>query len=992
MDGWWKLILIGINKMPNLHEKIIRPSVGTVTALKAIDITNYDTGIDGVVMVGAGTSAETVYIYNKTSTATGDDDLVVAPTAGSGRWIKVASAGTNVDTWDRITGATNYLIPHVAADHIGVTGTRIAKIWATDLNTNLLTIDNIQIDANTISSTTGNLNIEPIVGSSVIIDSHFNFDGATLNALSDNNTIITAYGGKNITIESVTFDGGVVAGITTLTMSSTLTNSSLNTAGGIVQTSGTGVFSTSVDLPTATTIGTAYIYRVSGTDVSLLDGGTNASLTANTGGIVYSGASALAILSGTATANQVLLSGSTAAPAWSTATYPATTTINQILYSSAANTITGLASAASSILVTNGSSVPSLATDIPTAVTIGTAYIYRVAGTDVAVTDGGTGLSAWTQYGLVYASTTTVLSQITDTTAGKVLITQGSGAPAFSTTLPLVHAGSIGAVVDFITSTNTTAAVLNGGTGIYFNFTASDTNVYGAGRISCVAEGTWSVTAADRDSSFIFSPVVDGVVTNRVWIDSRGYVGIGASPEWVLDISQDGVDVYSLAQMTNVNSTAIFRFGVGGNAVLNTSLRNNAFILNNGASSLILGTNDTPRMTMLSSGYVGFAVSSITPSSPIDIEWAGTVTSTVDFLEITNTANTISMTGTGTAIVLKQTAYDALTPTQYDCARISTVTESNWLVSDATTRNSYVSISTSYQGTVAEKIRITSTGKLSNAAQVPTVDSSMFSILAAGANTATTGLLAQGISVINTNTTDNNTAGIFFNTALDTTFGSVVCRFIDRSGSPKSNLYFNTYGGTLRTGMAIDNNSFVSMGLENVTPLYPLDLWYAGVAGTENVMFNLRFKTAATAGTEAAIRFEHTGSDTVNHPSGMLSVSSDATWTSTALTQDSTMHFKTTLDGTLTDWMGLNSKGVTRLGVGTLDTTASAVHTIFNGTAPAAAVTNGIQIFSIDSASATASLGLYLEEAVVDIGTFTASHKVAVYINGAWYHVSLDAV
>lgn len=93
---------------------------------------------------------------------------------------------------------------------------------------------------------------------------------------------------------------------------------------------------------------------------NLAQGGTNAKLTASTGGVVYSGASAFAVLSGTATANQVLLSGSSAAPAWSTATFPATTTINQILYSSATNTIAGLATANNGVLITSATGVPSV--------------------------------------------------------------------------------------------------------------------------------------------------------------------------------------------------------------------------------------------------------------------------------------------------------------------------------------------------------------------------------------------------------------------------------------------------------------------------------------------------------------------------------------------------------------------------------------------------------------------------------------------------------
>lgn len=52
-------------------------------------------------------------------------------------------------------------------------------------------------------------------------------------------------------------------------------------------------------------------------------------------------------------------SAATAGISWSTATYPVTTTANQILYSSATNTIGGLTSIAGGVLVTDASSVPS---------------------------------------------------------------------------------------------------------------------------------------------------------------------------------------------------------------------------------------------------------------------------------------------------------------------------------------------------------------------------------------------------------------------------------------------------------------------------------------------------------------------------------------------------------------------------------------------------------------------------------------------------------
>jgi hypothetical protein len=108
-------------------------------------------------------------------------------------------------------------------------------------------------------------------------------------------------------------------------------------------------------------------------------------------------------------------------PAWTTATFPATTTINQLLYSGTANIVSGLSTAASGVLVTSAGGVPSIATDIPVAVTIGTKYVYRAEGTDIPVADGGTNKSIWTLYAIPYASGTTTIGEIAIGTAGQVL-------------------------------------------------------------------------------------------------------------------------------------------------------------------------------------------------------------------------------------------------------------------------------------------------------------------------------------------------------------------------------------------------------------------------------------------------------------------------------------------------------------------------------------------------------------------------------------------
>ena len=105
--------------------------------------------------------------------------------------------------------------------------------------------------------------------------------------------------------------------------------------------------------------------------LTLAQGGTGAALTASNGGILYSNATTSAILAGTATARQILMSGASTTPIWSTATYPATTTINQIIYSSANNVISGLATGNNSILATGATGIPALTTTLPAAVQVG---------------------------------------------------------------------------------------------------------------------------------------------------------------------------------------------------------------------------------------------------------------------------------------------------------------------------------------------------------------------------------------------------------------------------------------------------------------------------------------------------------------------------------------------------------------------------------------------------------------------------------------------
>lgn len=82
------------------------------------------------------------------------------------------------------------------------------------------------------------------------------------------------------------------------------------------------------------------------------------------------------------------------------------------------------------------------------------------------------------------------------------------------------------------------------------------------------------------------------------------------------------------------------------------------------------------------------------------------------------------------------------------------------------------------------------------------------------------------------------------------------------------------------------------------------------------------------------------------------------------------------------------------IGIESWGTNADTVLAIKNGTPPTTSVGDAIQIYSKDSSdgATNATLALQLEQAVEAIGTFTASHKIKVWINGTEYWLQLDAV
>jgi hypothetical protein len=134
------------------------------------------------------------------------------------RWVNIYASSANISNNFNSFGESN-----IASLNVG-----------TALKSELLDVNNVRIDANTISSTSGTLNINPVAGSSAIIDGHWGFDSTTMTAQTDANTTITAYSGKNISIEGSTFDGGILTCPTINATTVFQTNGTdINTAGAL---------------------------------------------------------------------------------------------------------------------------------------------------------------------------------------------------------------------------------------------------------------------------------------------------------------------------------------------------------------------------------------------------------------------------------------------------------------------------------------------------------------------------------------------------------------------------------------------------------------------------------------------------------------------------------------------------------------------------------------------------------------------------------------
>ncbi len=230
---------------------------------------------------------------------------------------------------------------------------------------------------------------------------------------------------------------------------------------GFVSTSGTGIGNTITGDTGGALSPTAGNWNILGSG-SITTSGAASTLTTQLTGLtnhavlVGAGTSTITKVGPTATAGQVFQSaGSSADPVFSTATYPSTTTVSQILYSSATNTVSGLATSNRGVLTTGATGVPAitaLATDgqliigstagAPAAATL-------TAGTGVSITNGSNSITVNAVGGGITWSVVTVDTTFTVNTG-----TIANRAGTLAMALPAISA--VGSIIE-ITGINTAA-------------------------------------------------------------------------------------------------------------------------------------------------------------------------------------------------------------------------------------------------------------------------------------------------------------------------------------------------------------------------------------------------------------------------------------------------------------------------------------------------------------------------------------------------------
>ena len=234
------------------------------------------------------------------------------------------------------------------------------------------------------------------------------------------------------------------------------------------------------------------------------------------------------------------------------------------------------------------------------------------------VANGGTGqASALTQYGVIYAATTSAMGTTTAGTTGQVLVANTGGAPSWSSTVPsgaAVTSFSAG-TTGLTPSTGTTGAVTlagtlnaaSGGTGLS-SYTTGDILYASAGttigQLADVAVGSVLVSggvgaaptySANPTVSSLTAPLIYGGTGTGSTLTLQSTTGVGATDSVVIKVGNNGaVTALTAASSGTVtigtlNLTNALGTAYGGTGLTGFTAANNA-IYSTSSSALTAGT------------------------------------------------------------------------------------------------------------------------------------------------------------------------------------------------------------------------------------------------------------------------------------------------------------------------------------------------------------------------------------------------------------------
>lgn len=372
----------------------------------------------------------------------------------------------------------------------------------------------------------------------------------------------------------------------------------------------TSVTSANADITVATTTSTPVLTLNSGTganQILKLDGSSkipavdgslitnldpthlSAVVPINKGGTGATSFANYSVIGSNGSGDQVAIPGSTSntmlqwtvtGPAWSSATFPTSTTANQILYSSANNVVGGLSTAANSVLTTNGSGVPSFVSSLP-------------------ATTGGTGQTGYAIGDLLYASSATALSKLSAGTSSYVLTSNGAGAA------PSWQVASAGALsgLSAATATNTIdnlnfAQIWNWSTATTQSPMTIAANALTTGSLLNLTTSNASVNSTNGLLNVANTGASTGGTVARIQSNStagsgltvlaNGNVGIGTTTV-TYPLTVKGASAAVISQFQNGSATSMFAVGSNGGsmgyATVNDSTGASKVVLHSDANS-----------------------------------------------------------------------------------------------------------------------------------------------------------------------------------------------------------------------------------------------------------------------------------------------------------------------------------------------------------------------------------------------------------------------